>query len=1044
MNGSASSGDFLGGLVFGFDVGTGSIGYAVRKGAEFLDVGGLICPEDTNDLSGRRGLRRQRRTLRSRKYRREWFAAELAKLGLPKPAQSPHDPITLRLRGLKGEELKPEELHAALTHLFKRRGYSKVPWANTEARRTEGDAEKEEGKIKDAVAEITKKLGVLHPCQYLVKRRGEVGKSPTENWARKIYWPREVLRDEFLAILKAQENRFPELAKKADWLLYGDAHEVKGHHVFFTASESRNPGVLGLRWPRFDNRGPALDSFQPVDKQGRPLHVVRKNKEAFTKAQWELAVLNFRVIEVATGTLVAPDAKALVRLREMWESCQRKPRKPKKGSVGVPPTVSGVWPSATSDVKVSESLLKKWATEFATRYRLVEGQQPLTPQTGAGRARFASPTLNRLREIIAAGQRPETAQPVLRRAGESADAALNRYLSDIKHPLVRHRLVLFRRLLAELVKRFGPPDLIVLEAVRSLALSEKNKRELQNRIKENRDERASVRNELASRGASTSRNAILRFRLWKETQSTCPFCGDKITQEQLLNGEADIEHLVPRSVVDCSEFYNLTVGHIRCNRELKGNATPIQAFGNTEKWPQLRANAEKCFKGRKLQIFLSDKAEELIEQKADLQHTAYIARVIRHIALLQLGWLNDEGRDPTPDKQNSALRFQVTNGQLTSRLRKAWGLNQILHPLPPGKRWDELTEAEQKQFTEKNRGDLRHHALDAMVIACTLPWLAHRTHGATDEFGNHGWWTQDEKQRSKAANPIFPCEGQMHEVVKREIGKVVVQHHASRSNHQQGYNTTLYAKKDKDAYVVRKPFTSLTVKNLSSIYPKELAAYCEAAWERYAEESTDINAELKKTDKHIPGNFTKKLCFSHFQRWRADSAPAFHWPKTVKIPMKSIRLVAIKDDRAVVPFSKGTRAYVERTGFKEVRIHRSEDGKGFVPVFVPYWKGDAPFSSYPFASDSKPVAVIRKGQVVELKKPLAVGAPGGKYRVLVMGQEQIKILPPHVANKDEAKLAFQLPKSGLQPYWPEFIRCLGYELPHPPSAQSQSSSPAET
>ena len=30
------------------------------------------------------------------------------------------------------KSLKPEELHAALTHLFKRRGYSKVPWANVE------------------------------------------------------------------------------------------------------------------------------------------------------------------------------------------------------------------------------------------------------------------------------------------------------------------------------------------------------------------------------------------------------------------------------------------------------------------------------------------------------------------------------------------------------------------------------------------------------------------------------------------------------------------------------------------------------------------------------------------------------------------------------------------------------------------------------------------------------------------------------------------------------------------------------------------------
>ena len=54
---------FLKGLVFGFDLGTGSIGYAVRKGNEFKDVGVLICPEDTSKLDVRRGSRSQRRRL---------------------------------------------------------------------------------------------------------------------------------------------------------------------------------------------------------------------------------------------------------------------------------------------------------------------------------------------------------------------------------------------------------------------------------------------------------------------------------------------------------------------------------------------------------------------------------------------------------------------------------------------------------------------------------------------------------------------------------------------------------------------------------------------------------------------------------------------------------------------------------------------------------------------------------------------------------------------------------------------------------------------
>ena len=382
------------------------------------------------------------------------------------------------------------------------------------------------------------------------------------------------------------------------------------------------------------------------------------------------------------------------------------------------------------------------------------------------------------------------------------------------------------------------------------------------------------------------------------------------------------------------------------------------------------------------------------------------------------------------------LAFQVTNGQLTSRLRKAWGLNQILHPLPPGKRWDELTDEEQNQFTEKNRGDLRHHSLDAMVIACTLPWLAHRTHGATDEFGRHGWWTQDEKQRSKAANPLFPNEGQMHDVVKQEIENVIVRHHVSRSNHQQAYATTLYAKKAKDTYVARDKVNELKEKDFTDIYPKELGYYFQAAWSRYVEEEADSEAQLKRTKDKLPETFTKKLCFSHFQQWRAGGAPTFHWPKEVKIPIRNVRIIAVKDDMAVVPFSPGTHAFVKRKGFKEVQIFLAEDEKSFVPVFIPYWKGDKLISEKPIKPNTKPIAIIRRGMVVETKKAFSTGQPAGKYRVLVTGQNQLRLLPPHVANKEEAILSFGLGKKGLQPYWPDFVRALGYELPHPPSVKS--------
>ena len=1030
---------FLTGLVFGFDVGTGSIGYAVRRGSKFLDVGVLICDSKVSDLSERRGLRRQRRTLRSRKARRKWFAEELIKLGLPKPENPPDDPISLRLRALNGESLKPEELHAALTHLFKRRGYSRVPWANTEKiarENTKPKKDDDEGvikeKVEEKVKEIVKELAGKHPCQLLAERRAEAGKSPKKEWARKIYWPRDILRNEFLAIVEAQKKYFPKLAEKTDWLLYGGSQpKKKGEdtfHVFFKTTEARNPGVLGLRWPRFDNRGPALDSLQPVDQQGRPLHVVRKNKESFAKAQWELALMNFRVLDTQT----------------------RQKRDPR---TDFPIFIENVRNEWNKKSKVTETRLKKLAEPFKDKFLLIEGQKPLAPETGGGRARYSSPTLELIRKEIGEGRRVDPPQPILRRKSESAEQALNRYLADIKHPLVRHRLTLFRRILSQFVSQYGQPDMIVLEAVRSLALGQKAKNELNKRNEKFRKEREDAREQLSSNNESISRKAIQRYRLWHEAKSRCPFCQQTIERTDLGHG-ADIEHLVPRSVVDCNEFYNLTIAHIKCNRELKGDHTPFAAFSGTSQWEGIKANAEDCFSGRKLEIFLSPNAEELIEQKSDLQHTAYIARVIRHIALIQLGWVNKEGRDPTLDKQNTALSFQVTNGQLTSRLRKAWGLNQILHPLPAGKRWDELMDEEQNQFTEKNRGDLRHHALDAMVIACTLPWLAHRTHGARDELGRHGWWTQDEKQRSIAANPVFPKNGQMHDVVKREIEKVVVRHHVSRSSHQRTYDTTIYGRPKQngveipDCYVSREPITALKPADLKSpktgkskIFPPLLGDYLALAWECYCETEPAWEKQIKAKKNCLPETFQKRLCFSAFQRWRADGAPSFSWPEKVIIPIKRVGYIGVEADSAVAPASTGTHGYVARGSFREVRLHVSEDGKSLVPVFVPLWRLDKAIPKAPIKTKSKPVGKIQRGQIVEIRNSPGRNTPLGKYRVASTMQQNIKLLPVHLADMKESLKASGFLENGVNISWDTFITSAGYELPHPPPVKPQSQSP---
>lgn len=1032
--------DFINGLVFGFDVGTGSIGYAVRRGREFLDVGVIICPEKTSDLSGRRGRRRQRRTLRSKKYRRQWLAKELATiLGLklhdqtnlpetawqkngkggwvPKPGfESLLDPVALRVRAIfdgHDRPLKPEELHAAIAHLWRRRGYVKVPWANRE---DNDDQKKETGEIKESISKLREEMtaaGCALPCQFLAKH--------PDNQRRRV-WPRDWLKDEFDAIAK----HHPKLAEKADRLLYGEKKQVVKHeHVFFKRTDA--PGIVSLRWPRFDNRGPALDAWQPMDEAGRPLHVVRKNKEAFKKEQWELALMNFRVLDAPTRQNRDPRTdfpEFVASLRKQWD---------KTG-------------------KVTEARLKTLAAPFASKFLLIPDQKPLTPDGGAGRAKYSSETLDSLREAINAGERVDPPQPVLQRRGESPDRALDRYLADIKHPLVRHRLVLLRRLLNQLIKDHGAPDLIIVEAVRSLALSQKNKNELNKRNEQFRKEREDARKKLMDAGQSVSGNAIQKYRLWQEAKGRCPFCLQAITQAGLLNGEADIEHLVPRARLDCNEIYNLTIGHIHCNRNVKGDRTPHEAFCHSVKptWEDLKANAAECFRGKKLEIFLSPNAEELIEQKSELVQTSYIAKVLRHLCLIRLGWLGDDGRDPTNIAATPSQRFQVTNGQLTSRLRQSWGLNHALYPEPP-----EGDEAAWKQYTEKNRGDLRHHALDAMVISSTLPWLAHRTHGAKDEFGNFGWWTQDEKRRSKAANPI----GLDYAKVKAEIEKVVVRHHVTKGNHRKFFDTTLYGKRGHDLYIARKPLSKMKPKQLHKVYPETLADYIVAAWALFEQENPDIDTLIKEENRgkevqekvSLPIKFTSRLCFSHYQRWAVKqmsaNLPQFSWPSEVKKPIKSVSVVADDGDSAMFETRKGSQTFVSQTEFKEIRVFVHPNGKKFVAEYVRPWARDGRDVYERVPERSKFVCRLRKGDDFLIRRSLPAKKIDAETRWILkktFSTGCVSILPAHLSHNKEVleSLGFDT-INFVRISLNDLMFALGYELPHPSSAQSESAGAAE-
>jgi CRISPR-associated endonuclease Csn1 len=188
--------------------------------------------------------------------------------------------------------------------------------------------------------------------------------------------------------------------------------------------------------------------------------------------------------------------------------------------------------------------------------------------------------------------------------------------------------------------------------------------------------------------------------LWKEGQEKCPYTADAISFDALFRrGEYEVEHIWPRSRSLDDSQGNKTLCRKDINIE-KGNRTPFEYFRNRpDDWAaiKLRLDGMVSIKGGggfprgKVRRFL---AEEMPDDFASrqLNDTGYAAR--QAMALLKRLW-PDEGPE-------APVKVQAVTGKVTSQLRKYWGMNNIL-----------------SDDGEKTRADHRHHAVDALVVACT-------------------------------------------------------------------------------------------------------------------------------------------------------------------------------------------------------------------------------------------------------------------------------------------------------------------------------------
>lgn len=227
---------------------------------------------------------------------------------------------------------------------------------------------------------------------------------------------------------------------------------------------------------------------------------------------------------------------------------------------------------------------------------------------------------------------------------------------------------------------------------------------------------------------------IEKYRHWAEQNYRSPYTGKTIKLSELFTEKYQVDHIIPRAKFYDDSFGNKVVIEAEVNA-LKDNRLAIQFIEDTQGKEISLSNGEivkvlslddyKRFADdvftsnkKKRHLKLYDVPEGFVERQ--LNDTKYISRTVAQLLRpIAIGNETDEG-------------VIYTSGNITSDLKNKWGLNKLWKEIlkPRFERLEGIlgeklilpSETKQGDYhfaKDYKRIDHRHHALDALVIACT-------------------------------------------------------------------------------------------------------------------------------------------------------------------------------------------------------------------------------------------------------------------------------------------------------------------------------------
>lgn len=254
--------------------------------------------------------------------------------------------------------------------------------------------------------------------------------------------------------------------------------------------------------------------------------------------------------------------------------------------------------------------------------------------------------------------------------------------------------------IADLSWQFGAFDEIVIESARD-ALPDSVKKEIEKGMREKEKELDKIVDDYKKEFPTVDRKMARKIKLLKSQKFMDVYTGDIINISDLLEGRADMDHIVPRSLGGLSADYNFVIAHRDSNTQ-KSNRIPMDWLNENIDYIN---RVESLFKEhlinwKKRKNLLAKSLDEVFVEKSDtkgIRATSYLEVLVAE---------NLKMFYPFPDETHRSNGVAVRNipGKITSKARSLLGIKS------------------------KSRETNFHHAEDALILATLSRGWQNRLH----------------------------------------------------------------------------------------------------------------------------------------------------------------------------------------------------------------------------------------------------------------------------------------------------------------------------